>query len=253
MTADVLCEQDVLVPDWPAPPHVKAFMTTRAGGVSTGPFASLNLGRSAGDSPEAIAENRRRVTARLPQAPLWLSQVHGARVVEAAAAIARGLPESADAAYTKVANVPCAIMVADCLPVLFCDESGTTVAAAHAGWRGLAGGVLQATVAAMRVPSANVLAWMGPAIGPTAFEVGEDVQSAFVGNRADMDIAFQSRDGVAGKYWADIFLLARMTLAQVGVSRVYGGGVCTHSNPDRFFSYRREGTTGRMGAVIWRQ
>lgn len=249
----MLRDTDIIVPAWPAPSNVKAFFTTRAGGVSTGAFASLNLGRSAGDTPEAVNENRRRVVARLPRSPAWLSQVHGARVVDAAVAIASQTPESADAAFADTVDTPCAVMVADCLPVLFCDEGGTVVAAAHAGWRGLAAGVLEATVAAMKVPPKNVLAWLGPAIGPEAFEVGEDVLRAFVSQDAGAATAFRTRgDEFPGKYFADLFALARLRLERAGVARVSGGGVCTASDAARFFSYRRDGKTGRMAALIWR-
>lgn len=250
----MLGDTDIIVPDWPAPSNVNAFFTTRAGGVSTGAFARLNLGRSAGDTPESVNENRRRVVARLPRAPAWLSQVHGARVVDAAVAIANDTPESADAAFTNAVDTPCAVMVADCLPVLFCDEAGAVVAAAHAGWRGLAAGVLEATVSAMNVPPQRVLAWLGPAIGPDAFEVGEDVLRAFVSQDARAITAFRSRGTeFPGKYFADLFALARLRLAHAGVARVSGGGVCTVNDPAQFFSYRRDGTTGRMAALIWRR
>jgi polyphenol oxidase len=249
----MLNDADIIVPDWPAPSNVKAFFTTRAGGVSTGAFASLNLGRSAGDAPEAVDENRRRLIARLPQSPIWLSQVHGARVVDVAAAIANHTPESADAAFAHAINTPCAVMVADCLPVLFCDEQGGVVAAAHAGWRGLAAGVLEATIAAMKTPPANMLVWLGPAIGPDSFEVGEDVVRAFVAQDAAALAAFRARGAAfPGKYFADLFALARLRLAHAGVTRVSGGGVCTVSDAARFFSYRRDGKTGRMAAIIWR-
>jgi polyphenol oxidase len=249
----MLDDADVIVPDWPAPSNVQAFFTTRAGGASTGAFASLNLGRSAGDTPEAVNENRRRLVARLPQSPAWLSQVHGARVVDAAAAIANQTPESADAAFTHAINTPCAVMVADCLPVLFCNDEGTVVAAAHAGWRGLAAGVLEAAIAAMNVPPPTIMAWLGPAIGPDAFEVGEDVLRAFVERDPAAMRAFRARGAAfPGKYFADLFALARLRLAHAGVTRVSGGGVCTVSDPARFFSYRRDGKTGRMAAIIWR-
>jgi polyphenol oxidase len=248
----MLNDADIIVPDWPAPANVKAFFTTRAGGVSAGAFASLNLGRSAGDAPEAVNENRCRVVARLPQRPAWLSQEHGVRVVDAAAAIAKDSAESADAAFANAINTPCAVMVADCLPVLFCDQHGAVVAAAHAGWRGLAAGVLEATITAMKTPPATVLAWLGPAIGPDAFEVGEDVVRAFVDKDAAALAAFRARGAAfPGKYFADLFALARLRLARAGVTRVSGGGICTLSDPARFFSYRRDGKTGRMAAFIW--
>jgi len=235
-------------PDWPAPPGVRALVTTRHGGVSTGPYSGLNLGAHVGDAPEAVAENRRRVAAGLPAMPLWLEQVHGTEVVVADAA----QPGTrADAAFTRRAGAVCAVMVADCLPVLFCDDRGTVVAAAHAGWRGLAGGVLENTVRAMGVPPAQLMAWLGPAIGPAAFEVGGEVREAFCARQPEAAGAF-APGVVPGKWMADIFRLARLRLAAAGVGRVYGGGVCTVSDPARFYSYRRDGTTGRFAALVWR-
>ncbi|MBL6749201.1 MAG: peptidoglycan editing factor PgeF [Nevskia sp.] len=237
-----------LRPDWPAPPRVRAAVTTRGGGVSGGPYAGLNMGGS-GDRPESIVENRRRVAQalRLPQEPCWLRQVHGTRVVRLPDAEA--LPQ-ADAAYAQAAGAVCAVQAADCLPVLLCDEAGTMVAAAHAGWRGLAAGVLEATVAALPAAPARLLAWLGPAIGAEAFEVGAEVRARFV----ECDRAAASAFVAAGrpdKFFADLFALARRRLGAAGVTRVYGGGVSTHADPARFFSYRRDGVTGRMAALIW--
>lgn len=251
---------DLIFPDWPQPAGVKAFFTTRAGGVSVNTdltdFASLNLGRSAGDAPEAIDENRRRLAALLPRAPKWLNQVHGNRVVNADDVINIIEDVKADAMVTSTPNMPCAIMVADCLPVLFCDDTGQHVAAAHAGWRGLAEGVLENTVAVMRAPPASIRAWLGPAIGPTAFEVGDDVRDAFVTRDPGTASCFVPRgNDHPDKFMADIYALARTSLARAGVTRVYGGEFCTFSQPERFFSYRREGKigrkTGRMAGVIW--
>ncbi len=244
---------DLIIPNWPAPANVKAFFTTRNGGVSEGAYASLNLGRAAGDTLNAVKENRRRFEKLLPQPPAWLSQVHGTRVIEAAAVIASGAVEAADAAYTRAVGSPCAVMVADCLPVLFCDDEGQVVAAAHAGWRGLAAGMLECTVEVMQTPPAKLMAWLGPAIGPSRFEVGEDVLQAFVAVDPNAARAFVPRGAAhPGKYFADLFALAHMRLARAGLTRVYGGGVCTMSDPARFFSYRRDGASGRMAGVIWR-
>jgi polyphenol oxidase len=251
---------DLIFPDWPQPANVKAFFTTRAGGVSANTdladFASLNLGRSAGDAPEAIDENRCRVAELLPRAPKWLNQVHGNRVVIADDVINLAEDVKADAIATSTPNLPCAIMVADCLPALFCDDAGQHVAAAHAGWRGLAAGVLENTVAAMPVPPASIMAWLGPAIGPTAFEVGDDVRDAFVSSdRAAASCFAPCGNNHPNKFMADIYLLARLRLARAGVTRVFGGGFCTVNDASRFFSYRREGKigrkSGRMAGLIW--
>ncbi|KAA3655270.1 MAG: peptidoglycan editing factor PgeF [Proteobacteria bacterium] len=238
----------VITPDWPAPPGVHALMTTRVGGVSTGPFASLNLGDHVGDAPAAVAANRRALTAWCPAPPRWLNQVHGVEVVPAASIEAA---VDADASFARREDVVCAVMTADCLPVLFCDTKGAVVAAAHAGWRGLHAGVLEQTVARMQVPPGDVMAWLGAAIGPDAFEVGDEVRAAFVAHEAAAAAAF--RPGrVPGKWLADLYALARQRLAACGVTRVYGGDLCTVSDPQRFFSYRRDGQTGRMAAMVWR-
>ena len=248
----MLQSTDLISPDWPAPPGVKAFFTTRAGGVSTGAHASLNLGAHVGDAPEHVAENRRRVRQLLPAAPVWLNQVHGDNVVEADAHIgSKDSPTEADASVTSARQVPCAVLVADCLPVLFCTEDGSRVGVAHAGWRGLQQGVLERTVEAMRVNPALILAWLGPAIGANAFEVGQDVFDAFTAASHDDVTAFRPIKGRHGKYLADIYALARRRLNTVGVQQIFGGQFCTVSEPARFFSYRRDGQTGRMAGVIW--
>jgi YfiH family protein len=236
-----------IVPDWPAPASVRAFFTTREGGVSAAPYASLNLGTHVGDSAEAVAENRRRVGQGLPATPAWLTQVHGVRVVDAA----HPATHEADAAFAQTPGVVCVVMVADCLPVLFCDRTGSVVAAAHAGWRGLADGVLEATIAAMNVPASGLLAWLGPAIGPTVFEVGPEVRERFVSEIPKAAACFLP--GKGDRLFADIFALARLKLQRAGIAEaaIHGGGVCTVSDSQRFFSYRRDGTTGRMGAFIW--
>ena len=237
---------DWIVPDWPAPANVKALITTRAGGISTGPFASFNLGLRAGDDPQAVAANRDRLNALLPQQPRWLRQVHGAGVVEADAL--EGRPD-ADAGIARRPGTVCAVLVADCIPVLLADRAGTTVAIAHAGWRGLAGGVIENTARRMAVDPRGVIAYLGPGIGPGAFEVGADVRDAFLARDADAAAAFTPH--AAGKWLANLFLLARQRLRHAGVGEIHGGTLCTYSDARRFFSYRRERTTGRMAAVIW--
>lgn len=246
---DLRAHPDWLVPEWPAPLGVQALITTRAGGMSTGRYASFNVGFSTQDDPRAADENRARLSALLPQAPRWLKQVHGARVVDAESVGER--PE-ADASISGTPGTVCAIQVADCLPVLFADRSGRMVAAAHAGWRGLAAGVLDNTVAAMRGKGAaarDVMAYIGPGIGPAAFEVGDEVRSAFVERDRDAAAAFVAR--TTGKWLADLPALARRALLRCGIEAVYGGDLCTYSDPRRFYSYRRDGGTGRMAALIW--
>ena len=236
-----------LVPDWPAPARVHAVSTTRRGGVSAPPYDSFNLAGHVGDDPARVAENRRRLAATLgfPAEPAWLDQVHGITVVAAETVRA---PVAADAAWTRETGQPCVVMTADCLPVLLCDRAGTVVAAAHAGWRGLAGGVIAATVASLNVPPVELLAWLGPAIGPEAFEVGEEVRAAFLALDAGNAGCF--RPSPAGRWLADIYKLARRQLQALGVNAVYGGHCCTFSEPERFFSYRREQRTGRMATLI---
>ena len=232
--------------DWPAPAGVRTLLTTRNGGVSIGAFASLNLGDHVGDDPAAVTENRARLRRQLPAEPLWLNQVHGDRVVDAA--MAEGRPD-ADASLARERGLVCAVLTADCLPLLLCDLDGRVVAAAHAGWRGLCQGVIENTVAAMGVPGGRLLAYLGPAIGPESFEVGDDVRAAFLAVDPATDAAFKPT--LPGKWLADIYLLARQCLAALGVERVYGGGRCTLREPASFFSYRRDGQSGRMASLIW--
>jgi len=238
---------DWIVPDWPVPANVKALITTRAGGFSKGPFASFNLGLRAGDDPQAVAANRDKLSSFLPQQPRWLRQVHGASVIEADAL--EGRPE-ADAGIARRPGTVCAVLVADCIPVLLADRAGTTVAIAHAGWRGLAGGVIENTIRRLAVDPRVLIAYLGPGIGPSAFEVGADVRDAFLACDADAAAAFTPH--AAGKWLADLFLLARQRLRRAGIGEVHGGTLCTYSDARRFFSYRRERTTGRMAALIWR-
>ena len=240
---------DWIVPDWPAHSHVRAVSTTRGGGVSTGACATFNLGEHVGDAPAAVAENRRRLREHLGlmQEPRWLQQVHGIRV-----AVLDGWPVAgpADAAFTERPGDACVIMTADCLPVLFCDAAGTKVAAAHAGWRGLSAGVLESTVRAMEIDPAELMAWLGPAIGPRAYEVGEEVRRAFVGRAAEAADAF-TPGKAPGKWWCDLYRLATQRLNAAGLVRIYGGGLCTVSEPERFFSFRRDGECGRMATLIY--
>jgi YfiH family protein len=239
-----------IIPDWEAPATVRALVTTRTGGVSVGPYASMNLGDHVGDAVLAVNENRRILAhlADLPSKPAWLRQVHGIDCVEYEAAAATLL--DADAIVARAAGQVCAIMTADCLPVLFCARDGSVVAAAHAGWRGLLNGVLEATLGKMALPAAEVLAWLGPAIGPAAFEVGDEVRSAFVTQNALAAAAFLPAKEV-GKWLCDIYQLARLRLAAAGVLHVSGGGLCTCTDVDRFYSYRRDKVSGRMASLIW--
>lgn len=237
-----------LNPDWPAPVNVRACVTTRVGGVSRPPYDSFNLAAHVGDDPQAVAANRLRLRERLqlPAEPAWLSQVHGVVVVDAS--LATGQPQ-ADGAFATRPGAVCAVLTADCLPVLLCDRAGTCVAALHAGWRGLAGGVIEAGVQALNVPRSELLAWLGPAIGSQAFEVGPEVRAAFVAHDPAAAAAFRPQAG--DRYLADIYRLARQRLAALGVSAVYGGEVCTLTDSARFYSYRRDGRCGRMAALAW--
>ncbi len=239
-----------LIPvDWPAPDNVQAVTTSRIGGVSQPPWDSFNLADHVGDHPAAVQANRELLLEELalPAEPAWLKQVHGTRVVRLDEPPAE--PPEADASVADAPGRVCAVLTADCLPVLFCDRAGRHVAAAHAGWRGLASGVLEATVAAMGVDGNEILAWLGPAIGPQAFEVGEEVRTAFVDADADSVTAFVAQG--EGRWLADIDQLARRRLARVGVTAVYGGDRCTYSEAGMFYSYRRDGVTGRMASLVW--
>ncbi len=236
-----------IVPDWPAPRNVRALITTRDGGVSNGPYASLNLGARTDDDPAAAAENRARLLAHLPQPPKWLAQVHGSSVVNADTL--QDIP-SADASVAQQPGTVCAILVADCLPILIADHAGTCIGAAHAGWRGLAGGVIANTIARMPARPADLLAYIGPGIGPTAFEVGDDVLHAFCKDTPEREAAFKPLR--PGKWLCDLPALARDALHRAGVMQVYGGAMCTYSDAKRFYSHRRDRITGRMAALIWK-
>lgn len=249
-----------LYPDWPAPAGVRAAFSLRAGGVSAPPWATLNLGMHVGDEPAAVIENRRRLAAALalPTEPLWLEQVHGTVVVDADAWAASGgttgSAPRADAVVASGSQHVCAILVADCLPVLFAARDGARIGAAHAGWRGLAAGVLEATVAALGVAPSQLMAWLGPAIGPQDFEVGDEVRETFLSRSAHHagDPALAFRRNARGRWSCDLYELARQRLARLGVGSIWGGGESTLADPGRFFSHRRGAPTGRHAALIWR-
>lgn len=281
-TTPELTSADLLHPDWRAAPNVRALVTTRDGGVSAPPFGrwqadaasgegrelpgGLNLGKLSGDEPEHVEANRARLLAYAGVPAAWLKQVHGAGVVDAAEALAAaraGEPLAADASVTDRPGIACTVMVADCMPVLLCDDAGRAVGAAHAGWRGLAAGVIERTaerVAALAgCATQDLHAYLGPAIGPTAFEVGADVRDAFMKHAADVGgaqreataAAFVARPDASGKYLADLNALARLRLASLGVARISGGDQCTYTQRERFYSYRRDHVTGRMAAFVW--
>lgn len=235
-------------PDWPLPPGVVACSTTRHGGVSLPPYDSLNLGSHVGDVESAVWRNRELLVAgaSLPQMPYWLEQVHGTRVLRLEGQVPTDL--RADAVYSNQPGQVCAVMTADCLPVLFCSRAGKEVAAAHAGWRGLCDGVLESTVAEFAAEPGQIIAWLGPAIGPQRFEVGAEVRAAFMAVDAAAGAAFIPQ---GDKYLADIYLLARQRLQAVGITEIYGGNRCTVSEISHFFSYRRERITGRLASLIW--
>jgi YfiH family protein len=246
-------------PDWPAPAGVRALSTLRGGGISPAPYASLNLGGHVGDAPEAVAQNRRALAAAagLPSEPAWLAQVHGVEVVdldgmghqEVSGSVRTGSLHPADAAFTRRTGRVCAILTADCLPILLAADSGDVVAAAHAGWRGLAGGVIETTVRALGVAPARLMAWLGPAIGPQHFEVGPEVREALLqGDRGAEDALVPN---ARGRFMADLAVLARRRLVALGVERIYGGGLCTFDDGARYFSHRRDGVTGRQATLIW--
>jgi len=249
--------ETVIRPAWPAPPHVRALATTRAGGVSSGPYASLNLGDHVGDDPAAVRRNRALLEAALglPAAPTWLRQVHGTAIAVLDGP-AGATPPTADAAATGLPGIVCAVLTADCLPVLLCNRAGTQVAAAHAGWRGLAGGVLEATIAMLAARGAlphTLLAWLGPAIGPADYEVGNEVRDAFI--RTDPEALSAFRPARPGHWWLDLYTAARQRLQRAGVPQVSGGDLSTAGDAARFYSHRRDGAaggaTGRQATLVW--
>jgi len=234
---------------WPAPPHVRALTTLRTGGYSQGRYKSLNLAAHVADDPSAVTANRLALqqTLQLPASPVWLQQVHGTTVVRADAV--SGVPQ-ADASFARCADVVCAVLTADCLPLLLTTRTGDMVAAVHGGWRGLLDGIIERTVSAMQAPPHELLAWLGPAIGPEQFEVGDEVYAAFIARERSLRSVFRAH--TAGKWLADIYEIARCLLQRLGVTAVYGGGHCTVSAAERFYSYRRDGQqTGRMASLIW--
>ena len=248
-------DPDLIRADWPAPAGVRAVATTRTGGVSTGNFASLNLGDHVSDEPAAVLRNRARLrdALSLPGDPVWLTQVHGNAVVTLTGTAADSAPRrTADAAITCTPGVVCAVLTADCLPVVFCNRTGTHVAVAHAGWRGLAAGVLEATVNALvaaGAPAGSLLAWLGPAIGPASYEVGTEVRDAFL--EADPSAGFAFQANRPDHWLLDLYAVARQRLRRAGVSAISGGDLCTLADPQRFYSHRRDGVTGRQATLIW--
>lgn len=242
-------ELEFISPNWPAPANVKALQTTRLGGVSVAPYASLNLGAHVNDNPISVAKNRQLLSSYLPSEPVWVNQVHGVEVIDAAQSTCL---QNADASFTTKPNVVCVTMTADCLPVLLCDKAGSVVAAVHAGWRGLCDGVLEAAVSNMPVQASEILAWLGPAIGPNAFEVGGEVRAQFIAKDAQAENAFKAQ---GNKWLGDIYQIARQRLNQLGVTQIYGGSVnenfCTYTDATRFYSFRRDNVTGRMASLIW--
>jgi polyphenol oxidase len=241
---------EFIIPNWPAPTNVKALQTTRTGGISAAPYKSLNFGSHVKDNAMHVAHNRQLLSQYLPSEPVWLNQVHGIHVVDAANTDC--LPE-ADASYTTRKNVVCVTMTADCLPVLLCDEAGSVVAAVHAGWRGLCDGVVEAAVKQLPAKTANLMAWLGPAIGPNAFEVGSEVRAQFIAQDAQAEAAFKPH---GDKWLGDIYQIATQRLNKLGVTKIYGGQennqkFCTFTDKENFFSFRRDGDTGRMATLIW--
>lgn len=244
-----MSEIELIYPDWPAPAGVHALSTTRQGGASGQPWDSLNLGDHVGDDLQAVARNRCLLSelVGLPAEPVWLRQVHGCDVLDARDA-SPGC--EADALYSSQIGEVCAVLTADCLPVLLCDREGTQVATAHAGWRGLASGVIESALNRFTSEPSGIMAWLGPAIGQQAFEVGAEVRQAFVSANGEAEQAFSP----SGDRWlCDLYLLAMQRLNRSGVTEIYGGGYCTYTEQDRFFSYRRDGQTGRMASMIWRE
>jgi polyphenol oxidase len=240
---------DLIIPKWNAPANVQALSTTRAGGYSEAPYAGLNMGFGSGDDPSAVRKNRTSLLREVdaPSEPIWLAQVHGVECVEAksdAAGIA------ADASFSRTPNEVCAVMTADCMPVLFCSVDGERVAAAHAGWRGLANGVLETTCERMGGEVDSIMAWLGPCIGQANYEVGEEVRTSFLADDRQASKYFAPTR--PGHWCADLPGLAQQRLLKLGVREVSGGHWCTHAEPNRFYSYRRDGITGRMATLIWR-
>jgi YfiH family protein len=241
----MLSKTDFIVPDWPAPANVKAIQTTRNGGFSVAPYHSLNLAEHVQDDALSVTKNRQLLSQYVPSEPVWLNQVHGIEVIDAATSLCL---QDADASFSKNENVVCVTMTADCLPVLLCSQKGTAVAAIHAGWRSLCDGVIEATIKSLGVQSSDLMAWLGPAIGPDAFEVGHEVRLAFMAKDGQAEQAFSP---VGDKWHGDLYLIARQRLNNQGITKIYGGGECTYLKSDQYFSFRRDGITGRMATMIW--
>lgn len=247
-------DSNFIVPNWPAPANVKALQTTRLGGASISPYASLNLGTHVGDDAIAVSKNRQLLSQYLPSEPVWVNQVHGVKVIDAAQSTCM---QNADAAFTTQAKVVCVTITADCLPVLLCDRAGTVVAAVHAGWRGLCDGAIEAAVSKLPVEKSEILAWLGPAIGPDAFEVGAEVRQQFMQHDSHAEQAFKPHsDHIENQKWlCNMYIIARQRLKNMGVTHIYGGSInedfCTYTDETRFFSFRRDNLTGRMASLIW--
>lgn len=239
---------DIIRPDWRAPENIVAFTTTRRGGFSRGNWAELNLAGHVGDDPSHVEQNRDLLedSLQLPSSPVWLEQVHGCDVV---IADEEGAGMSCDASTTRQPGVVCAVLTADCLPLLICKQDGSQVAAVHAGWRGLAAGIIEQTISQMGIAGGQLLAWLGPAIGPQAFEVGPEVRDIFLAHSHKAEEAFTHQDN--GKWLCDLYLLARQRLIDLGVNHISGGDLCTYTGAEQFYSYRRDGVTGRMASLIW--
>lgn len=245
-----MSELAIIQPNWPAPKNVRAFQTTRQGGFSQAPYDSFNLGMHVGDNALNVASNRQLLTPYLPSEPVWMNQVHGIRVLDAATS---SCLEDADASIARQKNVVCVTMTADCLPILMCDQQGTLVAAVHAGWRGLCDGVIEVTIKKMAVDSTEILVWLGPAIGPDSFEVGDDVRQAFLKHDPKAEVAFKNLGNE--KWVCDLYTLAKQRLNALGVTQIFGSSInedfCTFKQQAQFFSFRRDKTTGRMASLIW--
>lgn len=240
-------ESQLIFPDWPAPANIRAISTTRLGGVSHSPWHQMNLAIHVGDDPRDVQQNRDILMnmAQLPQEPMWLQQVHGCDVFDANNPVSK----ECDASVSRRCGEICVVMTADCLPLLMTNRQGTVVAAVHAGWKGLASGVIERAIDSMACDAKDILVWLGPAIGPNHFEVGEDVYAAFVDKNTAANSAFVSVSD--GKWLCNLYRLARQCLSAYGILSVTGGDLCTYSDAERFFSYRRDGVTGRMASLIW--
>ena len=241
---------NAIYPNWQAPKNIKALTTVRMGGVSLPPFDSFNLGDHVCDNPKAVQQNRTLLVDKfdLPHSPLFLTQTHSTKVIELPFT---GSNIEADAVYTQHSRQVCLVMTADCLPVLFCNREGTEVAAAHGGWRGLCDGILEETIAKFKCPTSDIIAWLGPAIGPTAFQVGEEVVEQFCAFDPNAKLAFTPDLTTNGKFLGNLYLLATLRLNKLGITEISGGKHCTYTEQDKFFSYRRDKQTGRMASLIW--